>query len=106
MDVKSAFLNGKLEEEVYVAQPPGFEDPKNPDKVFRLNKALYGIKQAPRAWYDTLKEFLMTKGFKPGSHDPTLFTNLMMVNCLCAKYMLMILSLAVLTNVTVLNLPI
>ena len=73
MDVKSAFLNGKLEEEVYVAQPPGFEDPKHPDKVFRLNKALYGLKQAPRAWYDTLKEFLMKKGFKPGSLDPTLF---------------------------------
>ena len=74
MDVKSAFLNGKLEEEVYVAQPPGFEDPKNPDKVFRLKKALYGLKQAPWAWYDTLKEFLMKKGFKPGSLDPTLFT--------------------------------
>ena len=74
MDVKSAFLNGKLEEEVYVAEPPGFEDPKNSDKVFRLKKALYGLKQAPRAWYDTLKEFLMKKGFKPGSLDPTLFT--------------------------------
>ena len=74
MDVKRAFLNGKLEEEVYVAQPPGFEDPKHPDKVFRLNKALYGLKQAPRAWYDTLKEFFMKKGFKPGSLDPTLFT--------------------------------
>ena len=74
MDVKSAFLNGKLEEEVYVAQPPGFEDPKHPDKVFRLNKALYGLKQAPRVWYDTLKEFFMKKGFKPCSLDPTLFT--------------------------------
>ena len=74
MDVKSSFLNGKLEEEVYVAQPPGFEDPKNPDKVFRLNKALYGLKQAPRAWYDTLKEFFMKNGFTPGSLDPTLFT--------------------------------
>ena len=72
MDVKSAFLNGKLEEEVYVAQPPGFEDPKNPDKVFRLNKAR--LKQAPRAWYDTLKEFFVKNGFTPGSHDPTLFT--------------------------------
>src|SRR4051812_26233817 len=74
MDVKSAFLNGKLEEEVYVAQPSSFEDAKHADKVFRLNKALYGLKQAPRAWYDTLKEFLMKKGFKPGSLDPTLFT--------------------------------
>ena len=74
MDVKSAFLNGKLEEEVYVAQPPGFEDPKHPDKVFRLKKALYGLKQAPRAWYEALKEFIMKKGFKPNSLDPTLFT--------------------------------
>ena len=74
MDVRSAFLNGKLEEEVYVAQPPGFEDPKNPDKVFRLNKALYGLKQAPRAWYDTLKEFFVKNGFTPDSLDPTLFT--------------------------------
>ena len=74
MDVKSAFLNGKIEEEVYVADPPGFEDPKYPDMVYKLNKALYGIKQAPRAWYDTLKDFLKSKGLKPGSLDPTLFT--------------------------------
>ena len=106
MDVKSAFLNGKLEEGVYVAQPPDFEDPKHPDKVFRLNKALYGLKQGPRAWYDTLKEFLMRKGFKPGSLDLHISLNHMMMNCLCAQYMLMILSLAVLTNVIVMNLPI
>ena len=64
MHVKSPFLNDKLAKEVYVAQPPGFEDPKHPDKVFRLNKALYGLKQAPRAWYVTLYEFLKKKGFK------------------------------------------
>src|SRR4051812_13351067 len=73
MDVRSAFLNGKIEEEVYVAQPPGFEDPKHPDMVYKLNKALYGLKQAPHAWYDTIKDFLKSKGFKPGSLHPTLF---------------------------------
>src|SRR3954464_3218136 len=74
MDVKSVFLNGEIEEEVYVMQPPGFEDSKNPDMVYRLHKALYGLKQAPRAWYETLKDFLLKKGFKPGTTDPTLFT--------------------------------
>src|SRR3954466_14284764 len=74
MDVKSAFLNGEIEEEVYVAQPLGFEDPKNPDMVYRLKKVLYGLKQAPRAWYDTVHDFLISKGFKYSSLDPTLFT--------------------------------
>ena len=73
MDVKSAFLNGEIKKEVYVMQPPGFEDPKNPDMVYRLHKALYGLKQAPRAWYKTLKDFLLKKGFKPGTTDRTLF---------------------------------
>ncbi|KAL8103447.1 hypothetical protein AgCh_027868 [Apium graveolens] len=59
MDVKSAFLNGELEEEVYVEQPPGFVDSKYPDYVYRLDKALYGLKQAPRAWYETLAQFLL-----------------------------------------------
>nr|GEV22342.1 retrovirus-related Pol polyprotein from transposon TNT 1-94 [Tanacetum cinerariifolium] len=63
MDIKTAFLNGLLKEEVYVAQPDGFVDPDHPEKVYRLRKALYGLKQAPRAWYDELSEFLTSKGF-------------------------------------------
>ena len=59
MDVKSAFLNGFIEEEVYVKQPPGFENPKFPNRVYKLQKPLYGLKQAPRAWYDRLKTFLL-----------------------------------------------
>ncbi|GJV03396.1 retrovirus-related pol polyprotein from transposon TNT 1-94 [Tanacetum coccineum] len=73
MDVKTAFLNGPLKEEVYVNQPDGFVDPHHPDKVYRLKKALYGLKQAPRAWYDELSNFLVSKGFSKGSIDPTLF---------------------------------
>ncbi|CAI0435035.1 unnamed protein product [Linum tenue] len=73
MDVKSAFLNGVIEEDVYVAQPPGFEDHRYPDHVFRLNKALYGLKQAPRAWYDRLTSFLHDQNFVQGSVDKTLF---------------------------------
>ncbi|GKD38128.1 retrovirus-related pol polyprotein from transposon TNT 1-94 [Tanacetum coccineum] len=74
MDVKTAFLNGPLKEEVYVAQPDGFNDPYHPEKAYRLKKALYGLKQAPRAWYDELSNFLMYKGFTKGTIDPTLFT--------------------------------
>ena len=69
MDVKSVFLNGFIEEEVYVRQPLGFENPKFPNRVFKLQKALYGLKQAPRAWYDRLKKFLTGKGFKMGFAD-------------------------------------
>ena len=58
MDVKSAFLNGYIDEEVYVSQPPGFEDHKHPNHVFKLKKALYGLKQAPRQWYERLSNFL------------------------------------------------
>jgi hypothetical protein len=57
MDVKSAFLNEPINEEVYVEQPPGFEDDRYPDHVYKLSKALYGIKQAPRTWYECLKDF-------------------------------------------------
>jgi hypothetical protein len=73
MDVKSAFLNGPIKEEVYVEQPPGFEDSEYPNHVYRLSKALYGLKQAPRAWYECLRDFLITNGFKVGKADPTLF---------------------------------
>ncbi|GKE68325.1 retrovirus-related pol polyprotein from transposon TNT 1-94, partial [Tanacetum coccineum] len=73
IDVKTAFLNGPLKEEVYVAQPEGFVDPDHPEKVYLLRKALYGLKQAPRAWYDELSNFLMSKGFTKGTIDPTLF---------------------------------
>nr|GEX85442.1 hypothetical protein [Tanacetum cinerariifolium] len=66
MDVKMAFLNGPLKEEVYVAQPDGFVDLDHPEKVYRLRKALYGLKQASRAWYDELSNFLMSKGFTKG----------------------------------------
>jgi hypothetical protein len=74
MDVKSAFLNGPIKEEVYMEQPPGFEDDRYPDHVYKLFKALYGLKQAPRAWYECLRDFLITNAFKVGKADPTLFT--------------------------------
>ncbi|GKB62455.1 putative ribonuclease H-like domain-containing protein [Tanacetum coccineum] len=73
MDVKSAFLYGKIEEEVYVYQPPGFEDPEFPDRVYKVEKALYGLHQAPRAWYETLSTYLLENGFQRGTIDKTLF---------------------------------
>ncbi|GJV62694.1 ribonuclease H-like domain-containing protein [Tanacetum coccineum] len=73
MDVKSAFLYGQIEEEVYVCQPLGFEDPDHPDKVYKVMKALYGLHQAPRAWYDTLATYLLSNGFQRGQIDQTLF---------------------------------
>ncbi|GJU87239.1 retrovirus-related pol polyprotein from transposon TNT 1-94 [Tanacetum coccineum] len=72
MDMKTAFLNGELKEEVYVSQPEGFVDPNRPHHVYRLKKALYELKQAPRAWYDTLSKFLLAQGFSKGVVDPTL----------------------------------
>ncbi|GJZ82581.1 retrovirus-related pol polyprotein from transposon TNT 1-94, partial [Tanacetum coccineum] len=74
MDVKMAFLNGELKEEVYVSQPEGFVDQDNPSHVYKLKKALYGLKQAPRAWYDMLSSFLISQHFSKGAVDLTLFT--------------------------------
>ncbi|GJR99697.1 ribonuclease H-like domain-containing protein [Tanacetum coccineum] len=67
MDVKTAFLNGPLKEEVYVSQPEGFIDPEFLDHVYRLKKALYSLKQAPRTWYDKLSSFLIEHGFTKGT---------------------------------------
>ncbi|GJW31679.1 retrovirus-related pol polyprotein from transposon TNT 1-94 [Tanacetum coccineum] len=72
-DVKSAFLNGDLKEEVYVCQPLDFESMSNPSKVFRLHKALYGLKQAPRAWYSKIDDFFLKNGFTRSQHEPTLY---------------------------------
>ncbi|KAJ9560566.1 hypothetical protein OSB04_005726, partial [Centaurea solstitialis] len=73
MDVKTAFLNGVLKEEVYVSQPEGFVDQDHPDHVYILDKALYGLKQEPRAWYDSLSQFLVESGYSKGKIDNTLF---------------------------------
>ena len=68
MDVKSAFLYGTIQEEVYVKQPPGFVDPKHPNKVYKVVKALYGLHQAPRAWYETLSSFFFGTWIQKRSH--------------------------------------
>nr|GFC04002.1 copia protein [Tanacetum cinerariifolium] len=72
MDVKSAFLYGTIEEEVYVCQPPGFDDPEYPNKEYKVVKAFYGLHQAPRAWYETLATYLLENGFQRGKIDQTL----------------------------------
>jgi hypothetical protein len=69
MDVKSAFLNGPIKEEVYVEQPPGFQDSEYPNHVYKLSKAFYGLKQAPRAWYECLRDFLITNVRKGQSYS-------------------------------------
>ncbi|GKF21204.1 copia protein, partial [Tanacetum coccineum] len=73
IDVKSAFLYGTIEEEVYVSKPSGFMDPEFPEKVYKVEKALYGLHQAPRAWYETLSTYLLDNGFNKGQIDKTLF---------------------------------
>jgi hypothetical protein len=74
MDVKNAFLNGVIQEEVFVRQPPGFENPKYPNRVYKLLKAFYGLKQTPRAWYARLKTFLIEYRYVIGNVDKTVFT--------------------------------
>jgi hypothetical protein len=74
IDMKSDFLNGVIQEEVYVRQPPGFESPKYLDRVYKLSKTLYELKQAPWAWYARLKTFLLEHEYVMGSIDKTLFT--------------------------------
>nr|GEW73011.1 copia protein [Tanacetum cinerariifolium] len=88
MDVKTAFLNGILREEVYVSQPGGFVDLNNPNHMYRLKKALYGLKHAPRAWYDLLSSFLLSQGFSKGIVDPTLFIRRERKDILLLKYAL------------------
>ena len=73
MDVKSDFLNGPINELVYVKQPPGFEDLNFPNHVYKLDKALYGLKQAPRAWYSRLDRYICQQGFKKGTADNNLY---------------------------------
>nr|GEW87246.1 retrovirus-related Pol polyprotein from transposon TNT 1-94 [Tanacetum cinerariifolium] len=73
MDVKSAFLYGTIEEEAYVSQPSGFVDPEFPDRVYKVEKALYGLHQAPRAWYETLSTYLLDNRFRRGTIDKTFF---------------------------------
>jgi hypothetical protein len=74
MDMKSAFLNGVIQEEVYIRQPPGFESPKYLDRVYKLSNALYGLKQTSWAWYARLKTFLLEHGYVMSSVDKNLFT--------------------------------
>ena len=89
MDVKSAFLNGPIKEEVYMEQPPGFEDDRYPDHVYKRSKALYGLKQTPRAWYEYLRDFLISNAFKVRKASHSFSLRHMIVICLYAKYMSM-----------------
>jgi hypothetical protein len=74
IDVKSAFLNGSIKKIFYVQQPPGFKDQEYSNNVYKLQKALYGLTQAPRAWYECLRNFLIHNDFKIRNADSTLFT--------------------------------
>ena len=106
MDVQQSesFLNGELEEEVYVQQPPGFEDADFSDFVYRLFKALYGLEQAPRSWYDNLSQFLIENHFTRGTIDKTLFIETIMALVYLFKFMLMTLFLDLLMKTSARNL--
>ena len=95
MDVKSDFLNGFINENVYVEQSPGFESFNFPNHVFKLKKALYGLKQAPRAWYEGISKFLISSGLKMGKIDTTSQRRMI---CFLFKSMLMILYLVLLMS--------
>ncbi|GJR29393.1 putative ribonuclease H-like domain-containing protein [Tanacetum coccineum] len=108
IDVKSAFLYGTIDEEVYVSQPPGFVDPKFPKKVYKVMKTLYGLHQAPRAWYATLSTFLLKSGYRRRTIDKTLFikkykNDIMLVQ---DKYVVEILKKFDFTSVKTANTPI
>ena len=93
MDVKSAFLNGLINELVFVEQPPGFEDPRYPNYVYRLHKALYGLKQAPRAWYERLRDFLLKRASRSGGWIQLYSLESSMKSYSYVKFILMISSL-------------
>nr|GEY20846.1 hypothetical protein [Tanacetum cinerariifolium] len=88
MDVKTAFLNGILREEVYISQPNGFVDQDNSNHGHKLKKVLYGLKQAPHAWYDLLSKFLLSQEFSKGTMDPTLFIRRQGKDIILSKYAL------------------
>jgi hypothetical protein len=104
MNVKSAFLNSPIKEEVYVEQPLDFESEGYPNHIYKLHKTLYELKQAPRAWYECLRDFLIENGFRIGKTGSTLFTKKWVKICLYDKSMLMILYLILLTNHFVMSL--
>jgi hypothetical protein len=89
MDMKSAFLDGPIKEEVYVEQPPDFEDDRYLDHIYKLSKALYGLKQAPRAWYECLRDFSFPMLSRSGKWTLLFLLRLLMVIYLYAKYMSM-----------------
>jgi hypothetical protein len=89
MDVKSAFLNGFINELVYVEQPPGFEDPRYPNHAYRLSKALYGLKQAPRAWYERLRDYSSKRASRSGPSTQPYSQRSIIVIFSFVKYMLM-----------------